>query len=315
MCGEKQHSEQKVGTMQGSPPRMRGKVAPHLLSSCISGITPAHAGKSSLIVVSRLKSRDHPRACGEKHKKKPLQQRKKGSPPRMRGKAQKETAAATEEGITPAHAGKRKRKRGRKNRYGDHPRACGEKHSVVSFINFVLGSPPRMRGKARCQVRRDQWRGITPAHAGKSRVQGLLPAEGRDHPRACGEKYTTQKKRRDRQGSPPRMRGKVSAFLAGITTEGITPAHAGKSSMLVVCLKSQRDHPRACGEKPTCPGPASGSPGSPPRMRGKVPLKAEGYDADRITPAHAGKSVILPFVDRFPTDHPRACGEKTKKIP
>ena len=51
-----------------------------------------------------------------------------------------------------------------------------------------LGSPPRMRGKARQAVYKDIKHGITLAYAGKSRVAALRLTLHRDHPRVCGEK-------------------------------------------------------------------------------------------------------------------------------
>ena len=45
------------------------------------------------------------------------------------------------------------------------------------------------------------------------------------------------------------MRGKVF-FLHDISRSvGITPAYAGKSSLLATRLSLLRDHPRLCGEK------------------------------------------------------------------
>ena len=44
-CGEKQILLGVSPVNQGSPPRMRGKVALHLLKLAQLGITPAHAGK------------------------------------------------------------------------------------------------------------------------------------------------------------------------------------------------------------------------------------------------------------------------------
>ena len=53
--------------------------------------------------------------------------------------------------------------------------------------------------------------------------------------------------------------------------------------------------------------------GSPPHGRGKVPLKKEGFDADRITPAWAGKS-FRPTETALPNrDHPRMGGEKRRQ--
>ena len=50
-------------------------------------------------------------------------------------------------------------------------------------------------------------------------------------------------------------------------------------------------------------------------MRGKVPLQNRKELAVRITPAYAGKRHrAFDRSDRV-EDHPRLCGEKTKKIP
>ena len=45
------------------------------------------------------------------------------------------------------------------------------------------------------------------------------------------------------------MRGKVKVAHATDSLEGITPAHAGKSKIVITCLIGGWDHPRACGEK------------------------------------------------------------------
>ena len=49
-------------------------------------------------------------------------------------------------------------------------------------------------------------------------------------------------------------------------------------------------------------------------MRGKVGGEGEGKDRVRITPAYAGKSTGGGLDGTFYKDHPRLCGEKTKKI-
>ena len=70
--------------------------------------------------------------------------------------------------ITPAHAGKSEFRRAWVSGSGDHPRACGEKSSAASSSDWLLGSPPRMRGKDLPLVLAHNEAGITPAHAGKS---------------------------------------------------------------------------------------------------------------------------------------------------
>ena len=132
--------------------------------------------------------------------------------------------------------------------------------------------------------------GITPAHAGKSEVHCTPDNFTWDHPRACGEKPMRILWKHAKEGSPPRMRGKVKKNLLKKQYIRITPAHAGKSAFLLVDRDAAEDHPRACGEKNQiwcCDVPTLGSP---PRMRGKVSIQRTLESALRITPAHAGKS-------------------------
>ena len=50
-------------------------------------------------------------------------------------------------------------------------------------------------------------------------------------------------------------------------------------------------------------------------MRGKVCSSHWDFNANRITPAYAGKSHFMGVALPSFKDHPRLCGEKTKKIP
>ena len=50
-------------------------------------------------------------------------------------------------------------------------------------------------------------------------------------------------------------------------------------------------------------------------MRGEGQAKDNGIDPERITPACAGRSFLPEANDLLHKDHPRVCGEKTKKIP
>ena len=65
------------------------------------------------------------------------------------------------------------------------------------------------------------------------------------------------------------MRGKVVTPEVTVKTEGITPAHAGKSIFDITKRNLCRDHPRACGEKRGIKRKVVDEMGSPPRMRGK----------------------------------------------
>ena len=152
-----------------------------------------------------------------------------------------------------------------------------------------MGSPPRMRGKVAELTKRYNESGITPAYAGKSYPGGQRFHQRRDHPRVCGEKLRCIRYRPARGGSPPRMRGKVFHFLQQVCRVGITPAYAGKRCWTRYGWKTNRDHPRVCGEKPEANIQATVTLGSPPRMRGKERAGAIVHLPFGITPAYAGK--------------------------
>ena len=108
------------------------------------------------------------------------------------------------------------------------------------------------------------------------------------------------------------MRGKVPCKPMLAPAIGITPAHAGKSHTPFQKLKTQRDHPRTCGEKPTESKTVDFDSGSPPHMRGKECPLGSGFIRLGITPAHAGKRFPRRAQGPCRRDHPRTCGEKLR---
>ena len=233
-------------------------------------ITPAYAGKSSSLGSYPPSTRDHPRVCGEKQKTPPWGVEKGGSPPRVRGKAASDALSA---------------------RYQqDHPRVCGEKFAQDVQQDYQIGSPPRVRGKAVRGRKRHSRGGITPACAGKSGQFVRFAADGRDHPRVCGEKPAFASGSQHFLGSPPRVRGKVVLDLQAVKDSGITPACAGKRRRSERAQFKRRDHPRVCGEKARTLIVQDEPQGSPPRVRGKAKKR------------HLG--------GWKKGDHPRVCGEK-----
>ena len=85
-----------------------------------------------------------------------------------------------------------------------------------------------MRGKAACTGATAGGSRITPAYAGKREVYMSANFRRQDHPRLCGEKPKYNGTFAIPQGSPPPMRGKVSAGLFKNFLGRITPAYAGK---------------------------------------------------------------------------------------
>ena len=90
----------------------------------------------------------------------------------------------------------------------------------------------------------------------------------------------------------------------------ITPAYAGKREVSRISFPIYEDHPRLCGEKSYSHVIFRHCSGSPPPMRGKAVCYGFGDDAERITPAYAGKSNVGMINIRSEGDHPRLCGEK-----
>ena len=90
------------------------------------------------------------------------------------------------------------------------------------------------------------------------------------------------------------MRGKVYAYFVYVYKYRITPAYAGKSTVIPKIEDGIEDHPRLCGEK--------------------FPNSAKKFTDSRITPAYAGKSISVPGGNGELEDHPRLCGEKSFSV-
>ena len=148
MCGEKAHFLFSPDTVIGSPPRVRGKDNSFCGRGWCYRITPACAGKSVFSRIFFWYIQDHPRVCGEKSIVLCKFLRKIGSPPRVRGKDFFVATFNYNFRITPACAGKSTFAPFIYHCNQDHPRVCGEKPIIFGFSVAILGSPPRVRGKA-----------------------------------------------------------------------------------------------------------------------------------------------------------------------
>ena len=147
-----------------------------------------------------------------------------------------------------------------------------------------------MRGKRSAWEKLiDEWR-ITPADAGKTHISKSPFSVLQDHPRGCGENRKGVDKSDTVQGSPPRMRGKLTPAIYHTVQPGITPADAGKTLDDFPPQRGHPDHPRGCGENFAVCVADAGCDGSPPRMRGKLGRFICRPMSSRITPADAGKT-------------------------
>ena len=92
------------------------------------------------------------------------------------------------------------------------------------------------------------------------------------------------------KGSSPLTRGKHTASLSGCEIERLIPAHAGKTLPWQFRRVQTSAHPRSRGENVTEENPPVVDSGSSPLTRGKLREAVLGHVAERLIPAHAGKT-------------------------
>ena len=162
-CNSLLHPQVKLERSRIAPiilwsiPAGRGKVALCIVDVHAIGITPVQAGKS----LSRMTAPNTPQ----------------GSPLHGRGKDEDCPVAEPLEGITPALAGKRPLPSSGDTREWDHPRMGGEKPFLFYGGSSDSGSPPHGRGKDFMFCGQHLEIRITPAWAGKRKLQHRIHSQ------------------------------------------------------------------------------------------------------------------------------------------
>ena len=131
--------------------------------------TPAYAGKTSRWSHPSPSLQKHPRVCGEDYETMLNGIASAETPPRMRGRLQRQLVSQTAPGNTPAYAGKTPETACGNSRQRKHPRVCGEDDLLLQTSNQNQETPPRMRGRLSLCAERLNLGGNTPAYAGKTR--------------------------------------------------------------------------------------------------------------------------------------------------
>ena len=124
------------------------------------------------------------------------------------------------------------------------------------------------------------------------------------------EKLPKSQQTKHRIGSPRRVQGKVFSEFGNAKELRITPACAGKRSSCGLLTFRHKDHPCVCREKELRGIHLHRAVGSPLRVQGKAQLSPQLHQADRITPACAGKRLMLTKTSMPIEDHPCVCREK-----
>ena len=154
-----------------------------------------------------MQGADHPRACGEHAavcSRLPLGN---GSSPRLRGTHHGRGLAGGSDRIIPAPAGNTGLMSWMVPSTSDHPRACGEHLERSISSTCQSGSSPRLRGTQRVHVGLVHAVRIIPAPAGNTGDRTRAVWVDADHPRACGEHFSSWGRMSYCAGSSPRLRG------------------------------------------------------------------------------------------------------------
>ena len=88
------------------------------------------------------------------------------------------------------------------------------------------------------------------------------------------------------------MRGTLILYVITVLYSRITPAHAGNTNSIMLSPSYFKDHPRPCGEHSYSLFSCTIVLGSPPPMRGTLFPFAQTVNVARITPAHAGNTLL-----------------------
>ena len=294
------------------------------------GLIPAHAGKTPCWGNVDTGVEAHPRSRGENIPTAERPRNHVGSSPLTRGKHIPLVELTPDRGLIPAHAGKtnvagigvaspgwlipahagKTCGKGLDHfRAWAHPRSRGENLERARLVAWVRGSSPLTRGKPVEAGGGDPGVGLIPAHAGKTFARRIRDERKRAHPRSRGENQQAREARIPSRGSSPLTRGKRNPSSTAADTDGLIPAHAGKTLRRVDRDSRHQAHPRSRGENAGNPMYFLVHNGSSPLTRGKHAARAAGRLVPRLIPAHAGKTSRTGR-RRLPSRaHPRSRGE------
>ena len=256
--------------MPGSSPLVRGAHSVRRIFRASCRIIPARAGSTAPGRCLCGPHRDHPRSCGEHESPIVAVEPRVGSSPLVRGALKRDSPDVAVARIIPARAGSTGTSEDTTRQDGDHPRSCGE-HSGSIAIAVVLA-------------------GIIPARAGSTSTSASTTMQAR--------------------GSSPLVRGAPVFPASPRRNYRIIPARAGSTACEEGGLAMNGDHPRSCGEHPSCTGPAAVRSRDHPRSCGEHIL----WECTEC--GHEGSSPLVrgarcrsarSLCQRW--DHPRSCGE------
>ena len=294
----------------GSSPRGRGTRRGEGGRRASRRFIPARAGNATRPWSAPARPSVHPRAGGERPPHTLLVPLRPGSSPRGRGTP---NGSRWRHGIPrfiPARAGNATRAPSPKRWSTVHPRAGGERSSLLSVAIACHGSSPRGRGTQSSPCRGPMAYRFIPARAGNAEHVHLAGAGAPVHPRAGGERDQEFVARCAPAGSSPRGRGTLDVRVRQPHCGRFIPARAGNACLSRAAGWSLPVHPRAGGERVALLDLSVERFGSSPRGRGTHVGHDLEEGAHRFIPARAGNARRAPDHPPGSSVHPRAGGER-----
>ncbi len=192
---------------------------------------------------------------------------------------------------------------------GDDPRVGGEDQHSGLPPDPYFGTPPRQRGGPRRRPDPPLRRRNTPASAGRTRRSCFSARRASEHPRIGGEDPPDADTLHVHRGTPPHRRGGRWRPSRRASASRNTPASAGRTAPPPGAPGPSPEHPRIGGEDFNGRHIASVSVGTPPHRRGGPGGQGGDVDAQRNTPASAGRTARGSCRWPCPSEHPRIGGE------
>ena len=145
-------------------------------------------GQVCRICDSKGSIKDHPHACGDKHRSRRELRNRRGSSPRVWGQVRRGKRNMVSVRIIPTRVGTSLCQCLTPCQCWDHPHACGDKIVNEYLRHNRRGSSPRVWGQGLDALVRTVCSGIIPTRVGtRSLCSWSLQRHG-DHPHACGDK-------------------------------------------------------------------------------------------------------------------------------
>ena len=125
----------------------------------------------------------------------------------------------------------------------------------------------------------------------------------------CGKDYKALSVPINCPGSPPLAREGRAVTICIIPLSRITPACVGRTQRCPNLVLLRQDHPRVCGNDCVVTSHGFKGRGSPPLAR-EGPIEfCDNIHRIRITPARAGRTIIICLLLLVLGDHPRSRGK------